>query len=106
MRWIARVSKKEHMKNEEIRSRTKVTSIAEKMMESRLRWFGHVERREDEYVGQRVQNISIEGVRPRGRPRRQWISVVKEDMLKCSLQRTMARDRKLWRKKTWKPDPS
>ena len=43
LRWIARISKKEHIKNEEIRGRTKVTSIAEKMMESWLRWFGHVE---------------------------------------------------------------
>ena len=106
LRWIAMVSKKEHIKNEEIRSRTKVTAITEKMMESRLRWFGHIEQREEEYIGQRVQNMVIEGVHPRGWPRRQWISVIKEDMLKCSLQRQMAKDRKLWRKKSQKPDPS
>ena len=81
LRWIAMVSKKEHMKNEEIRSRTKATAITEKMMENRLRWFGHVEQSEEEYIGQRVQNMVIEGVRPGGRPRRQWISVIKEDML-------------------------
>ena len=43
LRWIAMVSKKEHIKNEEIRSRTKVTAITEKIMESQLQWFGHVE---------------------------------------------------------------
>ena len=95
-------SKKENIIKEGLRCKTKVIPIAE----SRLRLFGHVERREDGYVGQRVLNLPVEGVRPRGRPKRQWITAVREDILKCSLQRTMVKDRQLWRSKCRMPDPA
>ena len=39
------------------------------MQESRLKWYGHVLRREDEYVGKRVMGMEVPGKRKRGRPK-------------------------------------
>ena len=38
--------------------------------EARLRWFGHVKRRKDEYVGRRMLDMDLPGRRKRGRPKR------------------------------------
>ena len=37
--------------------------------ESRLRWFGHVERKDDDWV-KRCITWEVEGIRQRGRPKR------------------------------------
>ena len=49
--------------------------ISKKVQESRLKWYGHVLRREDEYVGKRVMAMELPGKRRRGRPKRRcWIA--------------------------------
>ena len=40
---------------------TKVGEISKKVQESRLKWYGHVLRREDEYVGKRVMAMEVPG---------------------------------------------
>ena len=55
--------------NERIRGTTKVGEISKKVQESRLKWYGHVLRREDEYVGKRVMAMEVPGKRRRGRPK-------------------------------------
>ena len=35
--------------------------ISKKVQESRLKWYGHVLRREDEYVGKRVMAMEVQG---------------------------------------------
>ena len=47
--------------------------ISKKVQESRLKWYGHVSRREDEYVGKRVMGMEVPGKRRRGRPKRRWL---------------------------------
>ena len=37
-----------------------VERMAKKLSENRLRWFGHVERREDEHVGRHVHRFKRE----------------------------------------------
>ena len=43
LRWISGNTGKYEIQNEKIHLKIGVTHIDEKMMESRLRWFGHVE---------------------------------------------------------------
>jgi len=51
LRWMCGVTKMDKIMNERIRGTTKVVEISRKIQERRLQWFGHVKRREEEYVG-------------------------------------------------------
>ena len=63
----------------------------------RLRWFGHVQRREREYIGRRMLSLELPARRPRGRPRRRFMDVVKEDMKVVGAREQDAEDRVRWR---------
>jgi hypothetical protein len=45
LRWISGITKKNKIRNEKICLKIGVAPIDEKMRESCLRWFGHVQRR-------------------------------------------------------------
>ena len=64
------VTKLDRIRNERIRGTTKVGEISKNVEESRLKWYGHVLRREDEYVSKRV--MEVPGKR-RERPKRRWL---------------------------------
>lgn len=45
------------IKNENNRKIVRVTFIVEKMIENRLRWFGHLNRRSIDYVVWRIEHV-------------------------------------------------
>ena len=53
LRFAKKVTRKDKIRNEHIRSTLKVERLRMKMKEGRLRWYGHVMRRDKEYVGRR-----------------------------------------------------
>ena len=59
LRWMSGVTKLDRIRNERIRGTTKVGKISKKVQESRLKWYGHVLRRENEYVGKRVMGMEV-----------------------------------------------
>ena len=61
LRWMSGVTKLDIIWNERIRGTTKVGEISKKVQESRLKWYGHVLRREDEYVGKRGMGMEVPG---------------------------------------------
>jgi hypothetical protein len=63
-----------------IRNKIKVTEVTKKIQERRLQWYGHVMRRDKEYVGKRVRQIQAEGRRTRGRPKKKWEHYVNKDL--------------------------
>ena len=66
------------------------------MRRGRLRWFGHVERKEvDDWVSA-CRNLEVTGSRGRGRPRMTWESWMR-DMKDMGLRPGMAMDREKWR---------
>ena len=79
-RFAMGVTRKNKIRNKYIRGTVKVKRFGMKMMEGRLRWYGHVMRRDQKYIGKRVMEMELAGKRKRGRPRRRFLDVVKEDM--------------------------
>ena len=63
-----------------------------KAVRSRLRWFGHVERKDDDWV-KRCTNMEVEGRRGRGRPKRTWMDVVQSDLRRLNIKREDAQNR-------------
>ena len=79
LRWMSRVTKLDRIRNERIRGTTKVGEIW-KVQESRLKWYGYVLRKEDEYVGKRVMMMEVSGKRRRARPKRRWLDNIRNDL--------------------------
>ena len=63
-----------------------------------MRWFGHVQRRYSEYIGSRMLRLELPGRRPRGRPKKRFMDVVKEDMKVVGVRKEDAEDRVRWRR--------
>ena len=97
MRFAMGVTKKDKIRNEHIRSTVKVERLGMKMREGRLRWYGHVMRRDKEYVGRKMMEMELPGKRKRGRPKRRFLDVVKEDMGEVGAKEKDVEDRKTWR---------
>ena len=97
LRFTMGVTTKDKIRNEYIRSTAKVERLEMKIREGRLRWYGHVMRRDQEYVGRKMMEMELPGKRKRGRPKRQFLDVVKEDMEEVCAKETDVEDRKMWK---------
>ena len=94
--WLIRV------RNEVVRARTGVRrELAARVDMNVLRWFGHVERMDDERLLKKVMNAKVNGRSARGRPRFGWMDGVKRTLNDRALDvreaSERARDRNEWR---------
>ena len=97
LRFAMGVTRKDKIRNEHIRTAVKVERLGMKMREVRLRWYGHVMRRDQGYVGRKMMEMELPGKRKRGRPKRRFLDVVKEDMKEVGAKEIDIEDRKMWR---------
>ena len=100
LRWISGKTLWDLVPNASIRSSLGVATITEKLREGRLRWLGHVHRRQPLEPVRRVESISVDGVRGRGRPKKKWDDCLSCDMKVLDITVDMTADRKMWRQRT------
>ena len=60
LRWMTRVSLSERKSNECVRSMLTIDDVAEVMRRNRLRWFGHVERRDELCCIKRIGTLQVD----------------------------------------------
>ena len=86
------------IRNEVIRERVGVANIGDKMRESRLRQFRHVQRRPLSAPVRKSETLDLGDFRRgRGRPKISWMEVIRKDLSSLALSEDMAMDRALWR---------
>ena len=101
LRWMTGVSLSERKYNECVRSMLAIDDIGEVMQQNRLRWFGHVERRDELCWIKRIETLQVDGDGVKGRSRKSWREVLREDMREKGLCREDAWDRSRWRRMLW-----
>ena len=69
----------------------------------RLRWLGHVLRKDESDWVRRVMEMNVEGSRGWGRLRKTWLKVVEEEMWARGLRSGDAENRAKLRRLSWAP---
>ena len=78
LRWICGHTRMDRVQNDDIRDHQEVAPIKEKLVQHRLRWFGHVQRKPPEtpvHCGVLSQANNMR--RGRGRPKLTWGETIK-----------------------------
>jgi len=87
-------TRRDKVRNEDIRTRIDVAPIGEKMRENYLQCFGHVRRRPIDAPNRQVERIKLVYVkRAQGRPKKTWIEVIRQDIEAKSLNEDILLDR-------------
>ncbi|KAJ1699237.1 hypothetical protein LUZ63_007749 [Rhynchospora breviuscula] len=98
LRWICGHTRRDRIKNDDIRDMVGVAPIEEKLIQHRLRWFGHTQRRPPEApVRSGILNHFENTRRGRGRPRLTWDEAVKRDLKDWNISKELATDRSAWK---------
>ena len=92
------VKQYERKKSEELRELLGLDPVSLMIKKSRLRWFGRVERKDDNDWVKRI-TWEVEGIRQRGRMKKTWWDCVKNDMECLGLSQKDALSRNKWRKR-------
>jgi len=74
VRWMCGVKLK-GLPSKELRQRLGIDDIALVLQQNRLRWYGHVLRKDDDWV-KKCTEYEVEGLRLRGRLKSTWREVV------------------------------
>ncbi|KAD3068294.1 hypothetical protein E3N88_36174 [Mikania micrantha] len=99
LRWMCGHTRLDRIRNEVFRERLQVANISDKVREGRLRWFGHVRRRSQPAPVRKVELLTVEGKRGRGRPRLTWDEQIRQDLTELHLSEDMIYDRSTWRRR-------
>ena len=72
VRWMCGVKVQGRVPSKELRETLGLGNIILVLKQNRLRWYGHVLRKEDNDWVKKCMEYEVEGARPRGRPKKSW----------------------------------
>jgi len=98
VRWMCNVKVKDRVQSKQLRERLGIDDIILILEQNRLRWYGHVLRKEDTDWVKKCMEYEVEGSRPRGRPKRTWKDAVQKDYQAHNLNKEDAMASGRWKK--------
>jgi len=98
VRWMCGVKLKDNSQVRSLRQRLGIDDIALVLQQNRLCRYGHVPRKDDDDWVKKCMAYKVQGPRPRGRPKRTWREVVREDCQARKINKEDAMDRCKWRR--------
>jgi len=98
VRWMCGIKVKDRVPSVELRERLGLDDIISVLQLNRLRWYGHMLRKEDNDWVKKFMEYEVDGARSRGKPNKTWAEVVHKDYQTCELNREDAMDCSRWRK--------
>jgi hypothetical protein len=101
VRHMCGVTLKNRNSSVELNQRLRIDKVSDVIRRNRLRWFGHVERKDDNDWVKACQRMVVTGERGRGRGKKTWRECVTDDMKALNLEECDLQDRLKWRKGIW-----
>ena len=83
----------DRLPSKEVRDLLRIKDTSTVMRQTRLRWFGHVERMDNENLVGKCISLETDGSAGRGIPRKTWNQVVQCDLLALHFEKGFAEDR-------------
>ena len=80
IRWICGVKISDRLASAELIKKLGIEDIKVLLRRRRLRWAGHVERKDGSDWVKKCVDFNVDGCRQKGRPRKSWMEVVCRDM--------------------------
>ena len=106
LRWICGHTRRDRVRNDDIRDILGVAPIEEKLIQHRLRWFGHIQQRPPEApVRSGILNQNSNMMTSRERPKLTWIEAIKGDLKRWNIPKELALDRSAWKTAIHVPEP-
>ena len=96
LRYMARIRWEDHISNEEVLHKCRLEEISSVLRKQRLRWFGHVKRREENSILRKAVDLKLSGRNPAGQPQKTWQACIKEDLTLLNVREGTAHDRVEW----------
>ena len=101
IRRMCSATLRDRCSGDQLRSMFGLLRAGEVMRNRRLRWFGHVVRKDDQDWAKAIYKTwNVPGPRPTGRPRKTWNATLMEDLRKRGLTEEEAHDRARWKMST------
>jgi len=93
VRWMCGVKLQDRIPSKGLRERLGLDDMISILQQNRLRWYGHVLRKEDNDWVKKCVEYEVESARSKGRAKKTWRVIVEKDCQARKLNREDAMDR-------------
>ena len=105
LRWSSGLTIRDRVRNVDIRHRTKVAPMHEKIEEKMMRWYGHIQRRPNNHITRKALAVDLGTKKKPGRPKATWKGQIEKILKGNNINPNEVQNRKQYNLRTRRADP-